>query len=318
MDLGRFRIEIPIDLLKIAEKNFSERLQKIGELSSREIIRLLMPFEKGYGMLIPSERPAPFFIGKYPKLPELIRDEDAVTLYDLIIEPECYKIIENDTARRLRKTSEKNKLIFKFYGAVIKQFRTRKFDPDAINKIIDPVTGPVLEELRTISRRLSVHAFEPFEEALQNFEFELPAFPKFPGLNLKDLLDSLNFDDDDDDDEGEDFDDEDMADEALFDDFDDLSEKVGFYLSNSEAWNAEDIKEEVKAMMDTFENFIDGMDLRTAPSFALKQFKQFAKSDKVVAKKMERIGEFFRRAEAIPRLSREAQLILYGKEKGRR
>jgi len=155
MDIQRRTIDRKKQAVKEVEKLFEKGLKRIKELSSSELVRLLMPLNKDFTSLLPSRKIAPIFFRKQKDILKGVDDSEIIPLYDLIFEPDSFKLIEKDIRRRMKKAAEKDSLLMEFYLVTILHLKREIREPDLFYDIIEDASGPLTEELRAASRRLS-------------------------------------------------------------------------------------------------------------------------------------------------------------------
>jgi hypothetical protein len=202
---------------------------------------------------------------------------------------------------------KKDRLLLEFYLVTIEHIKGEQDEPALFEEIIDEAAGPMLEELRAASRRLSKYASGVLKKALELFDFEilddmLPFGDPFGGgVNPLDLLPFL---------------DDDEYDEE-FDDDEELGEGLGGLLEQLKGIGAgpEDIKGDMlDKFIDTVEDFVDSLDLRGAPDFIIMGLREILRADPRGRNDFEALVKLAETA-GPSRFSREARLILFGKKR---
>ncbi len=297
LDIKGRGIDRKKDILKDLEKAADKRVQNIKELSSSEVMKLLMPLEKEYAQILPSLKIAQVFLNKWKDILKAVDDTEITTLYDLILEPDYYILIRKDIKRRIKKASKNNRLILEFHLAFIDDLTGKGDGADPFEDVIDQAGGALTEELRTTSRRLSKHASGPLKKALEMFDFEI----------LDDVYFYDDFCDDDIDDifplpgqgVGEGFDRFIDILDLLDDDFEDL-----------------DLDDElVDEFVGSFESFVDDTGLRGAPDVVIRELRGMILTNRGARRDFDMLAKLVEKTGAKKRLTREAQLILFGKKK---
>ncbi len=239
----------------------------------------------------------------------MLNTEEALRLYERILIPSLYKVIIKDLRSRAKKASEKDRRVLDFFRVTVDHLSGKKEDSELFYEVIDEVEeGPALEALRALSRRLSRHAAGRLRMALEEFDFEILDEPMgFPGLpfdlDLEDLIPRMealfgDMDDDGLDDESDE--------EQLFEALEVLS-KIG--MTETDAF-----KEELEFVIEEAEDWVDSLEIRGYPNHLIKQMRNMLyKTDPDAKRELNMIGRVLEQTGTQSKLSREAQVLLYGK-----
>ncbi len=305
MDIHRRTIDRKKQAVKEVEKLFEKGLKRIKELSSSELVRLLMPLNKDFTSLLPSRKIAPIFFRKQKDILKGVDDSEIIPLYDLIFEPDSFKLIEKDIRRRMKKAAEKDSLLMEFYLVTILHLKREIREPDLFYDIIEDASGPLTEELRAASRRLSKHASGTLKKALETFDFdildEMDFFGGFPG----DI-----------------FDDDDLFDDDMEDIFPGEKAEAGIQklIEQLRALESDpdmadpstDQSEFIDELVGGFESFVESLSLRNAPNYVINELREILRSDPRMRRDFDMMAEVIDHAGRADQLSREARIILFG------
>lgn len=281
----------------------------VKTLGSSEVFQLLTTLPKEYAPLYESLYPAPLLIERSKSLLNVLNTEDALRLYERILIPSLYKVIMKDLRSRAKKASEKDRRVLDFFRVTVDHLSGKKEDSELFYEVIDEVEeGPALEALRALSRRLSRHAAGRLRMALEEFDFEILDEPMgFPGLpfdlDLEDLIPRMEalFGDMD-----EDGLDDESDEEQLFEALEVLS-KIG--MTETDAF-----KEELEFVIEEAEDWVDSLEIRGYPNHLIKQMRNMLyKTDPDAKRELNMIGRVLEQTGTQSKLSREAQVLLYGK-----
>ncbi|QTA86017.1 hypothetical protein [Desulfonema magnum] len=304
-DIKRRTLDEKKSVLKEIEKIFDKASKKIKELPSSEIIRLLTPLNKEYSSLFPSLEIAPIFLKKHKDILKNVEDSEIFSLYDLIFEKTWFGLIQKDIKQRIRKAKKKDRLLLDFYLVTIQHIKGEKLDPDLFFDIIDEAPpGPMRDELRTASRRLSKHASGVLKKALEMFEF--------------DILDELPFFDNPFHDPFDDFFDDDdvLPERSLERELDNLLDQLDLIESDFDLSDEEAIPDEItNDLLNGCESFVDSLELRGAPDFVIMGLREILRSDPKVRRDFDMMTKIIMQTGGASRLSREARVLLLGKRK---
>ncbi len=318
-DLKRRSLKGKKPFVKIVDTAFSKALKQATDLSSSEAVRLLMPLEKEYGSLFPSRELAPIFLKKDAGLLKKVSDEEVITVYDLIFNPDVFGVMTKDICRRLRKTDKKDRLILEFYLVTIQHMSGKKHGSDPFNEILDQAGDSVFGTLRASSRRLSKHASGLLKKALEMFEFDIldnpfpGRFPgRFPGnfeAIFEDMLDGDMFD--------EDMDDEDMDDdEFVTDDIEEELEKLAEPFKKPVS--ADEQEKLLDALVSGLDDFIARADIRGLPLYIVDEFRDIIRSDPRIRGNLDMIAELIDQSGRVSQLSVDVRIFLFGNKRKRR
>ncbi len=284
------------EISEIADKVFDKTLKNIASLSSSETVRLLMPPEKDYALLMPSRDMAPLFLKKQKDMLRQVEDGDIITVFDLLFEPEWFGLIKKEIKRRVKKANKNEQILLNFYHAVIRHISGEEHGPALFEEIVSQAAGPVHEELRAASRRLSRHASGTLKRALEVFDF--------------DILDDISDEDFD-----EDFDD-DFFPESKMDGLEKIIRRLKALGTEPDKADMEGIQKDfIAEIVPGFESFVESMGLREMPDFMISAIRDIIRSDPGAGRDFDMLAELIEQAGGKERLSREARLLLYGKKK---
>jgi hypothetical protein len=271
-------------------------------------VRLLTPLGREYASLVPSREMAPVFMKQNKDILKNLNDNEVLAVYEIIFKSEWFGLIKKDIKRRIKTAGKKDRLLLEFYLVTIQHIKGEQDEPALFEEIIDEAAGPMREELRAASRRLSKYASGVLKKALELFDFEilddmLPFGDPFGGgVNPLDLLPFL-----DDDEYDEEFDEDEAIGGEVFDELVEQLKALGA--------GAGEIQGEV---LDQFihmvEDFIDSMDLRGAPDFIIMGLREILRSGPSGRNDFEALMKLAETA-GPSRFSREARLILFGKRR---
>jgi len=213
--------------------------EKILTLTGSEILFILKPIPKKIQPIFKVPTIISLYEKLIPKIFKCMDDTEVIALFDILLSPSNSKKILKEINRRLNTAAPDRKLLLSFYQVAIWHLDNKKDRPELFMKIIDQAKGPVLEELRELSRRLAQHAAGNLKRALESMDFSLMDMP-FP--NFMDNRKSNKFDNDYDDGEDdeqitrknlhdpdldEDYDDDDDMDDYF--ESDEIDEMMGIF-----------------------------------------------------------------------------------------
>ncbi len=277
----------------------------VKSLGSSEIFQLLTPLPKEYDPLYENLHPAALLIERSKSLLNVLDTEDALRLYERILIPSLYTVIIKDLRSRAKKASEKDRRLLDFFRVTVDHLSGKKEDSELFYEVIDEVEErPTLEALRALSRRLARHAAGRLRMALEEFDFEILDEPMgFPGLpfdlDLEDLIPRME-------DLIGDMEDDESDEERLFEALEVLS-KIG--MTENDAF-----KEELGFVIEEAEDWVDSLEIRGYPNHLIKQMRNMVfKTDPDVKRELNMIGRVLEQTGTHSKLSREAQVLLYGK-----
>jgi len=286
--------------LKTIEKIFNNRLKKAKEFSSSDIMKLLMPLEKEYLSILPSREIAPVFFKNSTNILKNFNDSEIIPLFDLIFAPDSFNVIKKEIQRRIKKATSNQRLVLNFYLVAIRHITGEIIDFDLFNDLIDQTEGPVKEELRTISRRLSKHAAGPLKDALERFDF--------------DMFGGGYFDDDLFDDDYEDYDDDIFPVESLGEGLETFFEMLDILRSDPDLMDTGVEEGILEKWVEGLESFVDGSGFRGAPDYVIKSIRQLIRSNPESRLELDMLSKLID-PKKFPQLSHEARIFLYGKKK---
>jgi len=177
--------------VKKLEKIFDSNLQKIEELSSQEIIKLLSPLEKEYLWILPSTRITQAFQNKWDFIYKSIDESDIFMLFDIMLNDHLFDTVLKEINKRKKRSNESQMLKYRFYEITINHIIGKYIKPDLFFDIIDNADMATIDSLKTESRRLSKHAYGPLKMALEKFDFEILMF----NFGFMNFIDEIEFDD---------------------------------------------------------------------------------------------------------------------------
>jgi len=296
-DIRRRNPEQKKEISEIAEKVFDKALKNISDLPSSDLVRLLMPLEKDYALLMPSRDMAPLFLKKQKDMLKQFDDSDIITVFDLIFEPEWFGLIKKEIKRRVKKANKKEQILLNFYQAVLLHISGEEQGNGLFEDIIGQAAGPLREEVRAASRRLSKHASGTLKEALEMFDF--------------DILDDVSDDDYDDN-----YDNDDFFPDSKMEGLQKLIQRLKALETDPDKADMEKLQKNfIEEIVPGFESFVDGMGLRGMPDFMINALREIIRSDPSARLDFDMLAELIEQSGGKERLSREARLILYGKKK---
>jgi len=194
-------------IIRPVERDFKEMLEsihaKILTLSGAEILFIVRPIPKKLQPVFKVPAIISLYDNLVPKIFKCLDDTEIIAFFDILLSPSKSKIINKEIKRRFNSAAPDRKLLFSFYQVTLWHLDNKKDNPSMFIAIIDQAKGPVLEELRALSKRLAQHAAGNLKRSLDSFDFSLMDIP-FP--NFMDKHNSPNgfdfdFDDGKDDEE---------------------------------------------------------------------------------------------------------------------
>ncbi|OQX24356.1 MAG: hypothetical protein BWK80_21260 [Desulfobacteraceae bacterium IS3] len=279
-------------MLADAEKLFEQKLKKsASSLSSSDWVRLLMPLEKDFASLFPFRQMAPVFLKKHKNILKGVADAEIFPIFDTIFEPAWFDLIQKEIKRRTKTANPKDRLLLEFYLVTVQHITAHAYDAGLFENIIGQASGPLLEELRTTSRRLSKYAAGVLKNALEMFDFGI----------LEELDDDGDFRDEDDD-----FFPEKDIEAGL--------ERIMERLRKLEDKGNVSESEFLNEFIAGFESFVDTLEIRGAPELILFGLREMLRVTPGACRDFDELSEAFEHAGIKTRLSREARLILFGKK----
>lgn len=301
IDIMYRRFDVKHKILKALEKIFNNRLKDAKELSSSEIVKLLRPLEKDYMSIIPSLKVAPIFLKNQKGMLKKVDDSEIISLYNSILEPDLFDLIKKDIKQRIKKAKKDQGVLLEFYLATLEHITGKVEGGRPFKNIIEKSSGPMMEELRGASRRLSKYASGTLKMALEKFDFDILDERFFDHDFFDHIYDEII---------DEDFDEEDM--------FAGMDDKLGlnafyYYLMDLEYLDTKSLQEEMDEMVSQVESFLDKSELRGAPDFILRQFRSLTRSEPSVCYQFDRLAKWIQQYR-LPDISHDAMIFLYGKK----
>lgn len=293
-DLTAKRPSVEVKALKIAKKELRKRLKKrIKELSSSEIIRLLMPVERSLKPLFNGRNIVEVFQGYLRDLMVRVDDSEIIMLFDIILgldKYEMYGLVKKEIGKRLRKDKIDQDTLLRFYLITIEHLTGEKDDPDIFLDLISGANEPQKRQLQDASRRLSQYAEGVLKDALQKFDFNLLKsrflFDPFGEYDSEiPYMDDESFDDP----------------AALFDD-----RFPGFL-------DPEDAGIDLTEIIRTLEDMVDELDLRGAPKRLIRDLAADFHSSPKARKEIDLMKKYFT-GEIKDLLSPEARILFFTDE----
>jgi hypothetical protein len=283
-----------LDKKKISGHNtrqFKEMLismqEKILTLTGSEILFILKPIPKKMQTVFKVPEIITLYEKLVPKLFKCMDDTEVIAFFDILLSPSYSKIILKEIKRRFRFAPQDRQLLLGFYQVTLWHLDNKKDNPGLFTHIIDQAKGPVLEELRELSKRLAKHASGNLKRALESMDFSLMDMP-FPQFINNRKSDEFDFDFDDGEDDETitmknlhdpeldiDDDDDDDDDEHSFEDYLDMDEEEFFDMLGLndvvEAMMMEAISNRIDPIHDVraLKNLLDKIERTPSPGNAL-------------------------------------------------
>ncbi|MBF0101419.1 MAG: hypothetical protein HQK77_10975 [Desulfobacterales bacterium] len=336
-------IQADIDYTK---KYFISKTKELALISSKDLLELLTPLESDYIPLVPSIYVAPVFLEVNADLVwKGFEDKDVLMLYEIILTKDTIPSILADVKKRIKKKNNQFKYLFEFYQAVLTQLHSKSKNAKLFNQIMSKASDAQLNELESLSKRLSKHATGIFKEALEKFDFSILNISRSPfSLDVlfdmfKDFMDTQTpkqnkkknqsfyeefeeydefnefnkiFGDDDDgyDDDGEDDDDDYNDKDDEYDYLDTLFDELEDLDYNPAIFYTIDKDAVIERLSKGIEFFIDFIGIRGLSTIEIKESKW------KLIKELKGDYDLLKRVvtpERFPYLSREAQVFIFGK-----
>jgi len=302
------------------------RLGDGSRLAAEEAARLLMPLDRSLLRIYDSLQTAPILLSRKPDLLKWATDADAIGLYDRILSEATMDVVKKDIKRRKKKAQKNHGTLLSFIQEVLRQIEKRDFKSKPLLNLRAEASGPLEEELRGLSRRLAPFAPQPLKEALEMFRFEILDRPPFSLGGFFDGFDGFDdFDDFEDDDLFEDedlFDDEDVPVPSFFDpeEMGQLEELVQSMERMQRQGIPLDIvpRDMIQGMVDELEDLVDELGIRDQPEGMILTMRDMMELGGPFKRGMKLMGRFMNLAGGRSHLSREARILLYGKQKGKK
>lgn len=317
IDIRRQKLPEKEALLKLIENEIRSLQPKAG-LEASDVMALLSPLEKHYFSLFGTRRLAPTLLACSDKFFDAIPDKDVVDFFDAVMERDLLDRILVEVRKRLKKRKRKIdprlRQILTFYKVILEHILGAERSARMFYETIDPVANtPVFPELQRISRRMSRFAEGVLKECLERFNFAPLDLPE----SLLDMLSSgkvpaemvaeiLGIDPDDDDDFKDDDDDEGFV-------------RIIYDLMSMTASKAFETGANHQLMIDTLESLIDEADIRDAPTFVIREFRNFLERyEPTLVEALKRLADCFAEKGLRPSISWEAEMFLFGKSRKKR
>lgn len=298
-DIKDRKINYKNNIVQYLEKIFEKKLKNVSSLTSSQVINLLAPLGREFSPIVGIRTMAGMFLKHSKSILNRISDSEIIPLYDLILEPSITGYIKNDIKKRVKTAKNKrDRILLKFYLVILQHLDDEKNDSDLFYDIIDKVEGTPLEsDLEAMASRMAKHASGSLKLALSKFDFEIldDMFfpPGFPG-NFDDFMPPMpSFDDDD-----------------KMPGLPDLIKLLG----NSGLVDSEEFEEETKEIIESVENYIDDIEVRGLPTYVIKDMRaEVIRYEPSLKQEIDTMARLIDDINGRTRLSREAQLILFGK-----
>jgi tetratricopeptide (TPR) repeat protein len=254
--------------------------EKILTLTGSEILFILRPIPKKMKTIFKVPAIVSLYENLIPKIFKCMDDTEVIALFDILLSPMSSKIILKEIKRRFHSAAPDRQLMLSFYQIAIWHLDDKKNSPGMFINIVDQAKGPVLEEMRELSKRLAQHASGSLKRALESLDFSLLGMP-IPHFMDKRDSDGFDFDyDDGEDDEqitkknlhdselDEEYDDEDDFDDFFDFDFD-SDDDLGLFGFNNmiEDMILEAMEERIDTVHDVraLKNLIDKIEIMPKP-----------------------------------------------------
>jgi len=303
---GRFP-EWDTKIFRELDKAFRHYAKSIKDLSSAHIVSLLNPLSKKVQPLMGSRHIAGVILDRSKNIFQYVDDVDIIPVLDILLDADLFKPTMNEIKRRIKNSGGRIKILLEFYQVAIRHFtEKRSEDLKDFQKIKDKTSESDKESLRAASRRLAKHASGLLRSALEKFEFTM-FVPSFGALD--DMTSPFDFFMDDDYDEYDDeYDDEQNDLDGLFEFLETLED-------NPDVVDRAFIKSQLNKIIKGLESFVDNSGLRGAPDFAINEIiKIMQKKEPEMIKGFPIIAGLLD-TEGINALSKEAWIILFGRNR---
>jgi len=257
--------------------------EKILTLPGSDILYVLRPIPKKMKATFRVPEIILLYEKLIPKIFKCLDDTEVIAIFDILLSPTMSKIIHKEINRRYRAAAPDRQLLLSFYQVSIWHLDNKKNNPSMFMDIVDQAKGPVLEELRELSKGLAKHASGNLKRALESLDFSLMNMP-YPNFIENRASGKFDFDYDDGEDD-EEITNKNLHDTELDEDYDDDDDDFGELgdLDEDEIMGMlgidsmiEDLfLEEMKVRLDPLEDVIvikkilDKIDRTSKPSYSL-------------------------------------------------
>ncbi len=318
--LGIFRLDVasrrpaPGEApVKKIDARIRRELKQLPRLSSQEVARLLLPVERDFGAVLGARDVGRVFLDLRKDVLRRMTDEDALLVYEHLLDPRFHDRIRKDAKKRIRTARTDHRLFFEFHLALMDEAAGKGHNSEKFERIKAEAAGRAQEQLRGLSRRIAPHFEGPLRTALEQFDFRMLDGPFLPGLFDPDFLDDL----DDDFDPASDLDLEGNPMALLGEVFQEVADKIDILLGNRNMpWAKSALEELTEEIGEVLEEFIEDAGLRGMPDFLIREMGGLLRSEVVGHRRFDKVVRIFRELEIDDRLSREARLLIFREDRG--
>lgn len=283
--------------LRELDRAYKYFANKIKELPSSHIARLLKPLAKKVQPLVSSKHIARIILERSKNILKHVNDTDIISVLDILIDANLFEPALNDIKRRINKAGRRLKVTLEFYQVVIRHMTHELFmDEKAFGRVLKNVAESDQEPLRAAARRFAAHTSGQLKFALENFDFTFQDVPIIDDMMpLYDLFDD---------------------DKNFYepDDFGGLTELLALLELSSDDIDPSFVKGHLDIIIEQFEHVIDAAGLRGAPDFIIRKTRKDVRKESpdmdndfsTMATHLDKKG--------INALSREARMFFFGKD----
>jgi len=164
-------------LLRSIKGEFKEMLRSIHEkiltLKGSEILYILKPLPKKIQPIFKVPPILSLYEKLIPKIFKCLDDTEVIALFNIMLSPLTSKTILKEIKRRIQSAALDRQMLLGFYRVTIWHLDNKKYNPGLFMHIIDQAKGPILDELRQLSKGLAEHASGNLKRALESLDFSL-------------------------------------------------------------------------------------------------------------------------------------------------
>lgn len=258
-----------VTVFKKIDTLFQKELGQISQLTSRELLALLMPFPREWKHVFANLRIHEIFLKSKNTVLTHLNNDDFIRFMDRTVSPDNLPPFQTELQRRIRQgRKESNHDLLKFYALVLDGIEYNDWDVDGLMNLTEDADPEMRKKFQAAGESLSRHTHGPYRHALQHLDFEFLDDPlyDFPGDNDGGEFEPFDF-------FSEDMFSEDMGDVDIFNDpfmkhF--LLEEIK-NLAQKNPKMFRDASQQIKSML---EEVIDHEGLRGASTAVLNRFKK--------------------------------------------
>ncbi len=174
-DMQNPKLRLAVKTVRKLEPQLSAALKKISQLSSKQLLQLMLPWGRDYVPLITAGRLFDAAAIKKHSILSYLNPDDFSRILERIIEPELFPVIQKEIRKRLKtELTPNDRIRLEFYLIIIRHYLQDINEFDTIAHLVGKANGELKEELRRIARRFSdfFDFLDPLHAALARFDFE--------------------------------------------------------------------------------------------------------------------------------------------------